>query len=358
MFKLMMIIAGEAFRDGGQHSRKRDTDFGYAQQKIATETHIQLIEKLKNEGVDIDLYIESYTSKYSQDLIKWYSKCIDKDNIYYQFHNQLFKDGRSELCTKCIRKYNIDKYDAIFIIRPDMYLKPYFLKIFNIEYDKITYPNRILWRHNEITVNDMMLYIPKKFISLLQIATIKLLHRAIPQYTQTPNFKINDFGFMIPTIHDSDSEKDYNPMYWLISRINTKNWKFYGYEVDTDNILNTIFTNKLYVFDDWNIYHNIDINIQKQIININNVYEWFHMVNNFRYLYQGIMEFDIHNKVDHTIKLWAGPDQSLCQIENNQLVFYNYEHMVTSRHTNINGSWCGKFLHKPNVDFLVRPLVR
>ena len=73
------------------------------------------------------------------------------------FHNTL-------LNTKNI---NLIDYDFIFYIRIDLFLKDYLLKVIDITKNKILFPS-ICWGKkciikNYPRVNDMMMFIPKKY---------------------------------------------------------------------------------------------------------------------------------------------------------------------------------------------------
>jgi hypothetical protein len=68
----------------------------------------------------------------------------------------------------------------------------------------------------------MLLFIPKKYFKY--IGNMDFLpigddgHRLWAQLIKTTDLTYNDLDTMIHTFHDSDSAKDYNPLYYIVNR--------------------------------------------------------------------------------------------------------------------------------------------
>jgi hypothetical protein len=68
----------------------------------------------------------------------------------------------------------------------------------------------------EPRVNDVMLFIPKKYYHINKYWVDK--HSSWVKYKYLYNLNDSDMGFMLDTYHDADSHKDYNPLYYLVGR--------------------------------------------------------------------------------------------------------------------------------------------
>ena len=111
MTKLLLIIAGECFREGTQDSRLKDTDISVANQLKATESHLSFIEHLKNKyNIITDVQLISYVSEHENILIDKYNEY----NLRYKFYDTYHKDR-----TQLVNSDKIDKieeeYDSIFL---------------------------------------------------------------------------------------------------------------------------------------------------------------------------------------------------------------------------------------------------
>jgi hypothetical protein len=204
-----LLLFGESFRYGNQGNRNRGTPQSYKEQIDAAKSHIDFINKI---NADMDVYLSSYTTKYDTDLINIYKP------IGYDFYETLI--GQEKLIKKAIHKMNtIYDYDFILIMRIDLFLKPKFTKIFNPNWEKIMWPSICFKPHHKCgihpRVNDMMLYIPKKYYHYLQHMVVG---HNLWEYLISKNLKYDDLDTMLRTFHDSDSAKDFNPLYYIVNR--------------------------------------------------------------------------------------------------------------------------------------------
>ena len=115
-----------------------------------------------------------------------------------------------------------------------------------------------------------MLFVPNMYLDILYYKIgLKLYHNSILDYLQN-NIKLTDFDFILNTLHDSDTAKEYNPLYSLVSRNNTKVWHSYGLEIREKDFM-IMETNKKHSFPDWNLVDHLGYNYMSQINNMNNV---------------------------------------------------------------------------------------
>jgi hypothetical protein len=230
--RCLIIFIGESFRDGTQSSRQKDTEWSYEPQHNASISHRKFIEHVKELGVEVDVIINTYNTKYEEDLKKWYNDYL----IDYISNNKLI--GIEKLLNNSIEKHqkNIEIYDFIFAIRIDLFLKDYFLEKFNPYWDKIYFTN-ITWReiyktyNNEPRIADTMIFIPHQYFYLFNL-NLYLNHDAWFLYKNDYNLTNNDMDFIIETFHDSDSYKDLNPLYYMVCRPENKIWHSEGYVID------------------------------------------------------------------------------------------------------------------------------
>lgn len=228
----LILFLGESFRWGQQNTRDRGSVVSYDEQMKACKSHIDFIENIKTKfSMDsISVLLSSYTTQFDNELLQIYKKYLIGHKLYPNVIgiNNLFHNSINEI------NENIKKYDFILFIRIDLFLKDKFTELFNPNTDMILFPT-ICWKHdsksgNHPRVNDMMLFIPKKYYKY--IVNISINHDSWFNLMHTTDLTYDDLDTIIHTYHDSDSFKDYNPLYYIVNRPRT-----------------TIFHSKGYIFD-------------------------------------------------------------------------------------------------------------
>jgi hypothetical protein len=363
--KGLIIMSGECFREGNMWSRLRDTQRGYDGQKIATDSHGLFFNKIL-ETNDIDIYLNTYNTKYYKELEAWYQPHSVHIN-YLEHINPYGAYGPSYISTECLNKLNIDNYEWILCFRPDLILKSYFIDhIFNTEWDQLMYPYR-LWLNwlfidnGFINMSDTMLFCPKKLFHIIKKGGLQLFHDGLYNYINKHQLDKNDFNFMIKTLHDSDSFKDYNPLYTMAGREENKYWYSYGYEVDPRDKYEIHLTNKHYVFNDWNLLdNNIPINEKLNITNLEDAWEWWHQDN------QTINKF--HNIIElHPIDIFHGQrvrlsrhmDQTYWEKSEDKIFIYHADFRRSSIFNRVSDYiYEGNYEFDPSVKFMLRKLIR
>jgi hypothetical protein len=213
----LLILFGESFRLGGQGNRNTGSEQSYEEQINAAKSHIKFISNLKKKNINISVSINSYSTRYDKNLTYIY-KDVLYDSIFYT--NLL---GVNTLINNCINRVeNITSYDFILCMRIDLFLKDKFMDIFKLDDDKILFPSICFEPHHKIgihpRVNDMMMYIPKKYIIFFKQNGINLVHETWYNLVTNYNFNYEQLDTMLNTYHDSDSAKDYNPIYYIVNR--------------------------------------------------------------------------------------------------------------------------------------------
>lgn len=218
----LIILLGECFRSGTNNVNRGKPEC-YNDQIKACNSHISFIENTidKFKLNSMSVFISSYTTPYDNDLLTIYKKYLIGNNLYDNLM------GLNNLFHKSIKNIeNIEQYDFVLYIRIDLFLKDKFTEVFNPTSQMILFPT-ICWKKGYIThghprVNDMLLFIPKKYYN--SINHINIGHDTWFLLMKYSQLKYDDLDTMIHTYHDSDTNKDFNPLYYIVNRGETKIW--------------------------------------------------------------------------------------------------------------------------------------
>jgi hypothetical protein len=213
-----LILFGESFRLGGQNTRNRGSDNSYCEQIKAAQSHINFIKSIQN--TDFKVYISSYSTKFNDDLTKVYSDYL----IGFDFYDNLI--GVTNLISNTIKNIsNVEVFDFILFMRIDLFLENKFIEIFNPNWNKILFPSICFKPYHKCgihpRVNDMMLYFPKKYFKYIKFILYNdghTGHRLWETFINQTDLTYEDLDTILETYHDSDSEKDYNPIYYIVNR--------------------------------------------------------------------------------------------------------------------------------------------
>ena len=219
----LIVFLGGSFRLGWQGTLSIGTDESYDGQIKACKSHIDFIKDLiDRKNCKPDIYVSTYKTKFSDDLLNIYSDYLVGSDLYDGF---IGFDGLLQNTVKNIK--DMDKYEFVAFIRIDLYLKPEFLEIFNPGYpnwDKILFPS-ICWYRDSVVngyprVNNMIIYLPKRYFKYTKyfIYSHHGGHNLWANLVTDTDLTNSDFGVMIDTYHDADSAKDYNPLYYVVNR--------------------------------------------------------------------------------------------------------------------------------------------
>ena len=220
--KCLILILGESFRTGSQGSRIKGRQDSYDEQNKACNSHIDFFNFLeKKYNLDISVSLLSYQTIFEEDLKNIYSKYIIKYEI---LNNTIGLDG---LFHRSYSNIDINNYNFILYFRIDIYLKKYFYKIFNPHWNTIRFAT-ILWTKYKLCgiyppTNDIVIFIPKIYFNYLSKINLNS-HCSTWKGLLDNNLHINDLDTMLDTFHDTDSEKDLNPLYYIVNRPKQTIW--------------------------------------------------------------------------------------------------------------------------------------
>jgi len=242
--KGVFCIIGESFRYGLQGSRVRGIPESFHEQELATKSQLAFFSKIR-DNIDIKIKLITYNTQYNDNLLEWF-KSYDVESIIID--NPIGYDNLFNQALFLTQKEN--DIDFIFFLRIDLILKEKFLEVFNSNYDKIIYPSicwitsflnplevphHKTWAKNRHRINDLMLFIPKKFFNELYNGEIILTpHEACDIMS---DYLYENVTFFLDTYHDSDTYKDRNPLYKVANRPETEKWYSEGYRIGENPIL-------------------------------------------------------------------------------------------------------------------------
>ncbi len=184
--KGLLFLYGECFREGGQNSRVTDSVTSYLPQKEASLSHVAFCDEMKKKGVDMEILIHTYHTKYEKELRTWYSY----PTTYVGKRRYPFETARNALDSFMKIAKQIDhSYDFVVVTRMDIFFKPPFMKIIKPRWNKVYLfsqdftifdKNCGFFEGNNPIVNPTIQFIPKRYFSVLQ--TIDTDHTAWKSY--------------------------------------------------------------------------------------------------------------------------------------------------------------------------------
>jgi hypothetical protein len=85
-----------------------------------------------------------------------------------------------------------------------------------------------------------MIFIPSTYFYLFNL-NIYLNHDAWFTYKTDYNLTNNDMDFILDTYHDSDTFKDFNPLYYMVSRPENQKWHSENFVIDRNLFSTNLF---------------------------------------------------------------------------------------------------------------------
>ena len=222
--KGLLLLYGESFREGGQGDRTRDTSNSLNTQKLASDSHILFCKHLKNKyNIDMEIIINTYDTKYENELKEFY-----KDMPIINYISQTELIGPTNLVNNSLKQINQSKYDFILFTRPDIILKPYFLEIFNPEWNKImfisatpisiatAFHSPLLIKEGYPSVITILTFVPNNHFDILKKFDPEC--ESWRTYAIEFNKNKNDMDYMTDTYFEANTILNKNPIYNMTGR--------------------------------------------------------------------------------------------------------------------------------------------
>jgi hypothetical protein len=220
--KVAVILHGESFRAHSHQGSREIGEHGYAPQKFAVRSHITniflpLVMDLNYSAVDV--FLETYVTPWLEDLKRWYGPFDVVDRELFDANVGRLDNGHFR---EIMNKSN--EYDGILILRPDMIMKDLFpCALASANRSKILFSFRCWTGGDTLTsgrhrIADMITWIPAWAFTGVDCSNCLWLNHDVMDYV-VPKFGQQNVGYLLPAEqHDSDPEKDKNPLYSLADR--------------------------------------------------------------------------------------------------------------------------------------------
>lgn len=222
--KCLLVFHGEVFRYGGEKTPNINNKNAIPEQIEASKTHRKLIDSL-----NCDVCIVTKSTDFDDSLKEMYGS--KPSYFIYDTNNR---------CAAKFTTENIDmfkKYTHVVFLRIDAFLKDRFFEVFKLG-EKIGL-EFLLWisfqnREEIPNVSDTIIVFPNKYMYIINKTIFTgenpsgghwghgLMRDIISEW---PEISEDDFEFMIDTLHDSDSQKDWNPLHRIVNRPESSDWQ-------------------------------------------------------------------------------------------------------------------------------------
>jgi hypothetical protein len=213
MARGLILVIGESFRTGGQASRIRGQPSSRPDQLTALSSHVRFFDHLtRTYDLSLDVAVASYTTPYQSDIL----------NAYHRYlRRALFLEtpiGLQPLASAALCDLDVSPYTFVLYLRIDIMLKDAFFALFNPFWQEVRYPSVCFKKDNLHLceglprVGDMIVFVPQKYMSFLSGSLVS--HEGWLILSEHPV----EVATMVDTYHDSDSAKDWNPLYRVVNR--------------------------------------------------------------------------------------------------------------------------------------------
>lgn len=230
--KCALVLLGESFRLGGQGSRNIGSHESFSGQMEASGSHLEFVRRMREGfGISTEIILNTYSTQFDEKLVEKYSSgTVVKTNFNAQ---RIGLQGIFNQSCGLVSE-RLEGLDFVHFMRVDLILKRPFMDIFYPETDRVLWPSVCFanW-HNHAgspRVSDMMIYVPRKHFGLIANRDIVLGHDGWHHLKH--RIGNENQGLMLSTLHDSDSAKDWNPMYWISGRPRNETWASCNFKID------------------------------------------------------------------------------------------------------------------------------
>lgn len=252
--KGIVVFFGESFRLGRQGSRNIGSEESLKDQLLATESHLDFLRHLEDErGIEVRCVVNTYETKYTQKIKEKYGATFFNSNPIHMGRQEIFNQS-CDITLKILQGQ-----DFVLFMRIDLILKDGFKKSFVADANKVLWPSICsiglpsicpigLHKHgNSPRVNDTMVYVPKKRFDLIEDGKIAFCHEGWHHLNKF--VEKGGQGFFLKTLHDSDSAKDWNPLYRIAGREENSVWHSKEFELDGERIIKKLSDGSVVDFD-------------------------------------------------------------------------------------------------------------
>ncbi len=224
MPRLALILRGLGFRQGGYGSRTHGSTDSYQEQIAACKSHVELCQKIEQQGYRVDIFLDTYSTKYNTELLELYKPYITQ----YRFH-QTPMPHQQHMIHDCVSLFNNSHalYDRFLLLRFDVLVKPEFIQAYDPSMDKVVFLCICWWKDRKTEsgkprINDTIHHIPQRLFPILSIfgsvfCEHHFLHHIPLEYGK-------DYDLLTKAYYDSNTEHDKNPYCRIVGRPESEIW--------------------------------------------------------------------------------------------------------------------------------------
>jgi hypothetical protein len=217
--KVLLLVFGESFRFGPQLTRTRGGEESKKRQKLASQSHIKLIEHIRNKfnlETDIALFSYKYNQEYDVLLKSYYGtslKYIDLLDTISSTENAFL----NYIVKKINTNIDISDYSYIIVVRCDFYLKEMFFNLLKLPSDKvlISHIDPNIKYDNLHGVCHSLFIVPEQYYSCFNYWESHCFGHNIVSL-----IGLDAIDFLIPTAHYLTTDLEWNPLYICVGRNN------------------------------------------------------------------------------------------------------------------------------------------
>lgn len=229
--RVAVIVHGESFREhAAQHVRDVGVE-GWEAQRAASLSHIEqaflpLVFRMNYSGVD--LFLETYDTPWLPDLVAWYGPYAARNGsvVARNFSTGVFDFAAGTVGEVLAR----EEHAALLVLRPDLVLKPLFACALASANRSAVLHSFRCWKEYKTGTGDLLedgqervadniAWLPRWAFAAARecLSCFWLKHRV--RSWAVPRLGLANLAYLLPgDQHDSDSLKDWNPLYWLAGR--------------------------------------------------------------------------------------------------------------------------------------------
>ena len=255
-----MIIVGEHGRTGGIASRVRGQREAYFEQRLASESHVDLLWHLaRRDGFVCDVVVQSVATPYSGALCEWYARGPGSLLACEFFPEPVGSTGCITAAgdrTALNATFDSEPYPWLLLVRADHILKRLLRAVFDPRTTRITYtsPAQLdfnaqvsadVFRPNggrtwpaikpglSIAIGGQGVTLVPRDLWRVYFGARTNWHDSMIKLELPPNnVPRTRLGFFIPTLHDADTSLGWNPLYRIAGRGEQCDWPSAGWVFD------------------------------------------------------------------------------------------------------------------------------
>lgn len=217
--RILLVLTGEAFRHVNGPLYVNPENFN--DQKVCSYSHRRFIQRIAPIKTDVFVNTYRFNDEYDAALRSWYP-----DAIRYTVNDKLLGEyGIIDDTYVQLRQMDLSPYTAVLFIRIDLFVREYFLSVFNINEDWIMYThldsNKITGKGHNGNVKGPypgvchnIVFVPKEHFPLIVDGIVWKRHESA-NLAVTRTHKIK---FFINTFCSCNTASEWNPIYAMAGR--------------------------------------------------------------------------------------------------------------------------------------------